>query len=123
MTTWAKTVGGPGRLAAIAVTGGYLLGRAVEAGTKRAVKASREVLKARSAPYPTRDQVFRVTVDAHDDSTGLTVRRGGSFRVLEGVADSVLIEVHDDPSNPYFVSREFLQSVSDFGADEQAGPE
>jgi hypothetical protein len=118
MTTMAKTVGGPVKLAVITAAGGWALGRSAEAGGKKAVEVARVALKKRSAPCATKGQFFEVTGDGADSSAGLTLHNGDSFRVLEGDAESILIEVLDNPNNPYLVSRQFLTRVSDFPADD-----
>lgn len=52
-----------------------------------------------------------------EDGSGLTLRAGDEYRVLECDGDAVLIEVLNDRGNPYFVSGEFLRKVSDFPAE------
>ena len=39
---------------------------------------------------------------------------GDAYRILESDGESVLIEKIGDTNNPYFVSADFLRSVSDF---------
>lgn len=119
MTTVAKKVGGPKNLAVLTVAGGWAVLRVAEAGGKKAVAATRVVLQRRSAPpCATQGQVFEVTADGTDGSAGLTLRMGDSYRVLECDADSILVEVLDNPANPYFLSRQFSTTVSDFPAED-----
>ena len=56
---------------------------------------------------------FVVKKEAKDDQ-GLSFVKGDRFNVLEIDDDSVLIEKIGDSENPYFVSGEFLESISDF---------
>lgn len=123
MTTMAKQVGGPKVLAVVIAVSSYAVGRSTEAGVKKAVKVTKVALKKRSAPCATKGQLFEVTADGADGSAGLTLHSGDSFRVLECDADSILIEVLDNPANPYFVSRQFLTTVSDFPVDDATAGE
>lgn len=119
MTSMAKKVGGPKNLAVLTVAGGWAVLRAAEVGGKKAVKATRVLVKKRSAPpCATRGQVFEVTADGTDDNADLALHTGDSYRVLECDADSILVEVLDSPANPHFVSRQFLTTVSDFPAED-----
>lgn len=108
MTTLAKRVGGPGRLLALAVAGGYVVIRPVEAGAKRAFQEIRK----RGVAGPTNGQVFRAMSPGEDRD--LKIRAGDEFRVLESDGDAILIELLGDANNPYFVSGAFLRSISDF---------
>jgi hypothetical protein len=117
MTTIARKVGGPRRLVTIIAVGGYGVIRTGEAGTKKVARA----IKNRSAPCATKGQVFRATSDGED--SGLKIRAGDEYQVLERDGDAILIEVLGDPSSPYFVSSKFLRSVSDFPQDDAEGSE
>ena len=63
------------------------------------------------------DQVFEVISDGEDGS-GLRLSVGDEYRVMECDGDAVQIEVLGDADNPYFVSAEFLRSVSGFPAED-----
>lgn len=112
MTTIAKKVGGPTVLATITFVGGYLVLRPAEAGAKKAAR----VIKGRSTPCATKGSVFRVR--SAGEESGLQIRVGDEYRVLECDGDAILIEVLGDQHNPYFVSSRFLRSISDFPADD-----
>ena len=58
-------------------------------------------------------EVFTVTSDSVDNQ-GLKFCVGDRFVVLESDKDAILIEKIGDSHNPYFVSAEFLHSISDF---------
>ena len=110
----AKKVGGPRILAAIVAAGGFVAGGIVGVvGTKGAERVSKAAKKQKSAPSDTKEELYTVTSD-DEESGGLRLRVGDKYRVLGRDRDSILIEVLNDANNPYFVSREFLQSVSDF---------
>ncbi|WP_435126589.1 hypothetical protein [Micromonospora tulbaghiae] len=117
MTTLAKKVGGPSGLLIATLGGGYIIGRITEAGGKKAVKALVAALKKRNMPCATKGQLFRVVTDG-EDSSGLKLSAGDEYRVLECDGDAILIEVLNDPDNPYFVSSEFLTTISDFPAED-----
>ncbi|WP_088988268.1 hypothetical protein [Micromonospora chokoriensis] len=117
MTTIAKKVGGPVGLLFATLGSGYLIGRTAEAGGKKAFKASLAALKKRNTPCATKGQLFRVVTDGEDGS-GLKLSAGDEYRVLECDGDAILIEVLSDPNNPYFVSSEFLTTISDFPAED-----
>ena len=57
--------------------------------------------------------VYSVTVDGVRDD-GLEFKIGDQFRVLETDKDAVLIEKIGDDNNPYFVSVEFLEMISNY---------
>lgn len=118
MTTIAKKVGGPGALLIATLGSGYIIGRTTEAGGKKAFKASVAALKKRNTPCATKGQLFRVVTNG-EDSSGLKLSAGDEYRVLECDVDAILIEVLNDPDNPYFVSSEFLTTISDFPAEDR----
>jgi hypothetical protein len=113
LTSFAKKVGGPKAMMAIAAGSGYVIVRAVEAVGKKVVTASKDVIKRRSVPCGAAGKLFTVVSDG-EDIGGLKLRVDDAYRVLACDGDSILIEVLKDANNPYFVSRDFLESVSDF---------
>jgi hypothetical protein len=117
ITKVIKALGGPAKATVIGVTvvsvSGYGIGRGAEAGAKKAVKALKASLAKRNAPCATKDQVFEVVSDGEDGS-GLRLSVGDAYRVMERDGDAVQIEVLGAVDNPYFVSAEFLRSVSGF---------
>lgn len=108
MTTVAKKVGGPKMLALLTAGAGYVIVRLGEGGLKKGIG----VLRARGAPCATKGQVFRAFADGEEGD--LSLRVGDEYRVLECDGDAILIEVLDDPNNPYFVSSRLLRLISDF---------
>lgn len=115
-----KALGGPKKATAIVgsglVFGGYAVLRSVEAGGKKAVRASRNALAKRNTPVPGQGEVFAVVSDSEEvpGSGGLVLRAGDEYRVLEGDGDAILIDVPGDAKSPYIVSAELLKAVSDF---------
>jgi hypothetical protein len=57
--------------------------------------------------------VHTVTTEGQSNE-GLDFKIGDQFKVLEVDGDAELIEKLGDNNNPYFVSAEFLKSISDY---------
>lgn len=113
MTILAKKVGGPKNLAGIIAGAGVVVGVAVCKGRmivaeKINKKKNKEKLTGTSDSI-----VYSVTVDGVSDD-GLEFKIGDQFRVLETDKDVVLIEKIGDNNNPYFVSVEFLEKISNY---------
>lgn len=118
MATMAKKVGGPVALLTTVLVGGYAAGRSLEAAGRKAVRSGRAAIaKRKGMPCATKGMCFEVVTDGVDGG-GLKFRTGDEYGVLECDGDSILIEILGDPNNPYFVSRDFLTTVSDFPAGE-----
>ena len=108
ITTIAKKVGGPKLLVGWifgggAVTGGLAVGGGValkNANKKRQQKMASAV-------------VYTVTKEGSSNE-GLLFKEGDQFKALESDGDAVLIEKLGDKKNPYFVSAEFLSTISDY---------
>ena len=113
MTILAKKVGGHKNLAGIIAGAGVVVGVAVCKGRmivaeKINKKKNKEKLTGTSDSI-----VYSVTVDGVSDD-GLEFKIGDQFRVLETDKDVVLIEKIGDNNNPYFVSVEFLEKISNY---------
>lgn len=108
VTTVMKALGGPHRAIPIIAGGLLLTGAGLQAGTAKIVRTLKEGAHA----HPAKDQVFTVTQDGESD--GVRVSVGNSFRVLEGDGDSILVEILGRDDNPFFLSAEFLSTVSNF---------
>lgn len=110
MTTWAKKMGGPLKLLGIVAVGGYVVIRSVEAGGKTIFKIVKKNLNSKGK---TINDTYLVNKTCKSDE-GVLFEVGDQFQVLEIADDAVLIEKIGDVNNPYFVSADFLQSISDF---------
>ena len=114
-----KTLGGPKKAAAIVgsavAVAGYGALRGVEAGVKKGIAASRAALEERNTPCPTKGQLFKVSSDGKEGS-GLTLKAGDEYRVLDCDKDAILIEVLGASHNPHVVSGGFLATISGFPA-------
>lgn len=115
VVTVIKKLGGPRSAAIILIGGSFAVGRSAESGIKKAFKASKAAIKKRNAACPSKGQLFKVTVDG-EANIGLKLRAGDEYRVLECDEDSILIEVLNNPDNPYVVSSQFLKTISDYPA-------
>lgn len=109
MTTLSKKVGGPANFILIVLGLGYGIGRATEAGIKKAVKA----IKANSNDNRSAAIYYHI-LTAGESNDGLVFSVGDTFQVLERDKDAVLIKKLGDGDNPYFVSAELLCSISDY---------
>ena len=113
MTIVAKKVGGPKNLAGIIAGAGVVVGVALCKGREIvAEKVSKKMNKGKLTGT-TDSIVYSVTVDGVSDD-GLEFKIGDQFRVLETDKDAVLIEKIGDDNNPYFVSVEFLEMISNY---------
>ncbi|WP_150461071.1 hypothetical protein [Nesterenkonia ebinurensis] len=108
--TIAKKVGGPKNLVGLVLSVGACAGLGIGYAYGRSTKARIK----QTAPCLGRRKLFAVTADAEDPSSGLAVREGDSYRVLEADGEAIQIQVIGDENNPYFVSQGFLASISDF---------
>ncbi len=105
MTTLAKKVGGPLSLLGIVLFIGSVIGDAIKGIVKEVKKI---IMKKRYANI-----LFTISTDT-TDKQGLKFQKGGQFRVLEADGEAVLIELLGNKDNPYFVSGNFLRTISDF---------
>lgn len=113
MTTLAKKVGGPKNLAALTIGCGYLFLRGVEAVSKKGVKIVKKQYNRNKKINKDKDIIFEVTSESVNKN-GLKFCIGDKYRVLESDDGSILIEKLGDLNNPYFVSADFLRTISDF---------
>ncbi|MBE6052743.1 MAG: hypothetical protein E7212_02340 [Clostridium sartagoforme] len=113
ITTLAKKVGGPKNLAILTAASGYLFIRGVEAGTKICVKKVKKYLKNNESEYNYTKVIYEVTLDGKDKD-GLEFNVGDKYRVIESDGEAILIEKIGDSNNPYCVSIDFLERISNF---------
>ena len=114
ITTLAKKVGGPKNLIILTMGAGYVVFRSSEAVVKKAVKETVKKIKSKNGKtMPSEERIFAVISNGKSDC-GLELNVGDKYRILETDGDAILIEKIGDPNNPYFVSADFLQSVSNF---------
>lgn len=110
MTKAAKKVGGPLGLMIITAFGGYIVIRFGEAGTKKVVKTVKKYIRNKKEI----NSEYIVVAKQGKSNEGLSFAVGDKYRVLEKDGEAVLIEKFNDNNNPYFVSAEFLKSISNY---------
>ena len=108
ITTTAKKVGGPLQFLIIVGGTGYVIIRSTEAGVKTIIKkVSKRLFSKKDSP------IYAVETYGKNNE-GIEFQVGDLFRVLESDGDAVLIEIIDNPNNPYFVSADFLRTISKY---------
>ena len=113
MTIVAKKVGGPKNLAVIIAGAGAVASVALYKGGKIVAEKVRKKKNKEKLKETSDSIVYSVTVDGVSDD-GLEFKIGDQFRVLETDKDAVLIEKIGDDNNPYFVSVDFLEMISNY---------
>lgn len=112
MTTMAKKVGGPLRLVVMIFGGGAIVGGGAVAG---GVAIKNIVAEKRNEKKRQEEAAIVHTVTSEGQSNeGLIFKTGDQFKILDVDGDAALIEKLEDSNNPYFVSVEFLKSISDY---------
>lgn len=109
----AKKVGGPRNLVCLIVGTGAVLYKTGEIVVKQTVKSIKKKTSKERFPESANTNFYTVTAE-YTSNEGLEFKIGDQFRVLESDKDAVLIEKKGDDNNPYFVSSELLQKISDY---------
>ena len=115
LTTMAKKAGGPKALIGLFGSGCILLGCLAFA----VVLVIKKKLTFKFKKKKKIEQAAVIyTVNAEGTSNeGLRFKVGDKFKVLDVVGDAGLIEIIRDNNSPYFVSLQFLSSISDYKND------
>lgn len=102
----AKKVGGPLNFVMLLIGGGAALGilgtQAIETIKKQCKKTHRKS-----------ETIFEVTLEGKTECE-LELNVGDKYKVLESDGEAILIEKIGDTNNPYIVSSDFLQKISNF---------
>ena len=112
ITTIAKKVGGPKQLIGMLVGGGAALGAGVVAGgaaLKNKVTTELEKKKKEADAAI----IYEVKTEGRSNE-GLLFKVGETFKVLETDGNVGLIEKIGDTNSPYYVSIEFLRTISEY---------
>ncbi len=109
MTKWSKKVGGPEKFIALLMGSGYIIGKGTELVVKKAVKIIKKSNKREKQPI----KIYTVIANGKSNDD-LEFNIGDKYRVLEADGKSILIEKIGDANNPYFVSADYLSSISNF---------
>ena len=118
IVTLSKAVGGPKNLILLAMGVGYITGRIGETGVKKAYKKIKSEINLKNKASGDLQTVFEV-VSYGKDNKGIEFNVGDKFKILESDGDSILIEKAGNANNPYFVSHDFLKSISKFNQEKE----
>ena len=112
MTTAAKKVGGPLKLAGLVLGSGMAIGGGTVLGGQAVAKKIGKKLdeKKREAESAV---IYKVHTEGKSNE-GLLFSVDDTFKVLEIDGDAALIEKIGDENNPYYVSARFLRGISDY---------
>lgn len=111
--TIAKKVGGPKNLILLTMGVGYLTFRTGEAVAKKSFKKAKSIIYEKRKLCGYEELIFEVTSDCKD-SSGLELKTGDKYKILNRDKDAILIEILGNENNPYFVSGDFLRTISNF---------
>lgn len=113
ITSTSKKVGGPVSLLLLTGAIGAAVYKASEIGVKKVIKAFKAHHTTKTKCLKANENIYSVTSPGTSNE-GVEFPIGTKFKVLETDGDSVLIEKRGDKNNPYFVSAEFLSTISSF---------
>ena len=109
ITTCSKKVGGPKKFVTMIFVFGAGTGAAFIKGCEFfGKKVTKKIHSTKEV-----EVIYNVTGNAKNDK-GLELNIGDTYRVLASDGESILIEIIGDLNSPYFVSADFLRSISDF---------
>ena len=108
ITTISKKMGGPINFLLVVAVGGYITGRTVEWAGKGIVKAMTEAEKDRRI-YTVKSSY----IIAGNEEKYCELRPGDQYKILARDGDAVLIEKIGDKNNPYYVSKSFLENITE----------
>ena len=115
ITSASKKVGGPINLLLLSGATGAAIYKACEIGVKKCVKAIKSHQTTTDMNSESQHKLYSV-IQPGVSNEGIEFSVGSQYRVLETDGGSVLIEKIGDQNNPYFVSAEFLSSISEYNA-------
>ena len=113
ITSASKKVGGPVNLLLLTGATGAVIGKLCEIGLKKGVAAINARILSKYKSDDPMEKIYSVTATG-ENKEGVIFVVGDQYKVLERDNDSVLIEKIDDVNNPYFVSVDFLRTVSNY---------
>ena len=113
ITCTSKKVGGPVNLLLMTGAVGAMLYKLGESCAKKYKKTfiAHRAIKTRN--FGVNENIYSVTSPGTSNE-GVEFPIDTKFKVLETDGNSVLIEKIGDKNNPYFVSSEFLRTISDY---------
>ena len=113
ITSTSKKVGGPVNLLLLTGAAGATLYKLGEIGVKKVIKAFKAYQATKTKCLQSDENIYSVTSPGTSNE-GVEFPIGTKFQVLEKDSDFVLIGKIGDKNNPYFVSAEFLSTISNF---------
>ena len=110
ITQWSKKVGGPRNFLILVASAGALSYKGLELIGKKIYNLAK---KNKSIQY-TDETTYTINKSAVDNQN-LEFNAGDKFKVLETDGTAILIEKMGDKNNPYYVSANFLRTISNWG--------
>ena len=114
LTTIAKKVGGPTNLVLLIAGSGAVVYKGGEILVRKAIKNVNKLYAENSSEISS--QIYIVNKQGVSNEN-LAFELGDRFKVLEFDGDAILIEKIGDSNNPYVVSSEFLEKISNYNVD------
>lgn len=111
LTTIAKKVGGPTNLVLLIAGSGAVVYKGGEILVRKAIKNVNKLYAENSSEISS--QIYIVNKQGVSNEN-LAFELGDRFKVLEFDGDAILIEKIGDSNNPYVVSSEFLEKISNY---------
>lgn len=111
LTTIAKKVGGPTNLVLLIAGSGAVVYKGGEILVRKAIKNVNKLYAENSSEISS--QIYIVNKQGVSNEN-LVFELGDRFKVLEFDGDAILIEKIGDSNNPYVVSSEFLEKISNY---------
>lgn len=111
LTTIAKKVGGPTNLVLLIADSGAVVYKGGEILVRKAIKNVNKLYAENSSEISS--QIYIVNKQGVSNEN-LVFELGDRFKVLEFDGDAILIEKIGDSNNPYVVSSEFLEKISNY---------
>lgn len=111
LTTIAKKVGGPTNLVLLIAGSGAVVYKGGEILVRKAIKNVNKLHAENTSELSS--QIYIVNKQGVSNEN-LVFELGDRFKVLEFDGDAVLIEKIGDSNNPYVVSSEFLEKISNY---------
>ena len=110
ITQWSKKVGGPRNFLVLVAGAGAVSYKCLEFTVKKIYNLAK---KRNSIKYS--DETTYTINKSAVDNQNLEFNVGDKFKVLETDGNAVLIEKTGDKNNPYYVSANFLRTISNLG--------
>lgn len=111
MTTTAKKLGGVENFIMTIAGVGAIVGVVIYEGGKWCIK---KICSSNDKKQKEIESKIYTIHSLGKSNNGIEFMVDEQFRILDTDGEAVLIEKINDPNNPYFVSAELLQNISDY---------